>query len=222
MGKNNSGRRRRRLEMTHFAGYVPRFHPSDFQTKTRDGVGADWPISYRDLPRDFERLERSCPSRARTGPGATRTRTRTRPPDRGRGLGRLAGRTALRDRDARRAGLDHERRLRQPAALHLPRLLPPGLQGEREGGPLITHVPDAIEHGVEVRADSMATRIEVDDATGRCTGVTYVARREGALPAGRGGRGLRLRDREPAAAAQLGLQRFPTGSRTATTTSAAT
>src|SRR5205807_6142398 len=29
-------------------------------------------------------------------------------------------------------------------------------------------------HGVEVRSDSMVTRIEVDQASGRCTGVTYV------------------------------------------------
>ena len=37
-------------------------------------------------------------------------------------------------------GVDHERRLRQPAALHLPRLLPAGLQGEREGEPA-DHAP---------------------------------------------------------------------------------
>jgi choline dehydrogenase-like flavoprotein len=36
----------------------------------------------------------------------------------------------------------------------------------------VTHLPDAIAHGVEVRADSHAVRIETD-ASGRCTGVTY-------------------------------------------------
>ena len=35
--------------MVHFAGYAPRFHPSDFRTFTNDGVGADWPIDYHDL-----------------------------------------------------------------------------------------------------------------------------------------------------------------------------
>jgi choline dehydrogenase-like flavoprotein len=39
---------------------------------------------------------------------------------------------------------------------------------------LITHLPDAIEHGVEVRADSMVSRIEVDESSGRVTGVTYL------------------------------------------------
>ena len=39
---------------------------------------------------------------------------------------------------------------------------------------MITHLPDAIEHGVEVRANAMAVRVEIDGSSGRCTGVTYV------------------------------------------------
>jgi choline dehydrogenase-like flavoprotein len=42
-----------------------------------------------------------------------------------------------------------------------------------KASPLITHLPDAIEHGVEVRASSMAVRVEVDESSGRATGVTY-------------------------------------------------
>src|SRR6185312_7061874 len=60
MGKNNSGRGVGG-SMTHFAGYAPRFHPSDFETKTREGVGADWPISYWDLKEHYEELERELP-----------------------------------------------------------------------------------------------------------------------------------------------------------------
>ncbi len=33
----------------HWAAYFPRFHPSDFRTKTLDGVGDDWPIGFQDL-----------------------------------------------------------------------------------------------------------------------------------------------------------------------------
>ncbi|MBT5810149.1 MAG: NAD(P)-binding protein, partial [Rhodospirillaceae bacterium] len=29
-----------------YAGHYPRFHPSDFRTKSLDGVGDDWPIDY--------------------------------------------------------------------------------------------------------------------------------------------------------------------------------
>lgn len=32
-----------------YSGHFPRLHPSDFRTATLDGVGQDWPISYRDL-----------------------------------------------------------------------------------------------------------------------------------------------------------------------------
>ena len=60
MGKNNSGVGVGG-SMTHFAGYVPRLHPSDFEVRTRDGVAVDWPISYRDLKPSFERVERELP-----------------------------------------------------------------------------------------------------------------------------------------------------------------
>jgi choline dehydrogenase-like flavoprotein len=33
----------------NWAAHVPRLHPSDFKTKTLDGIGEDWPLSYFDL-----------------------------------------------------------------------------------------------------------------------------------------------------------------------------
>src|SRR6267142_2037018 len=33
----------------NWAAHVPRLHPSDFRTRTLDGVGDDWPFSYFDL-----------------------------------------------------------------------------------------------------------------------------------------------------------------------------
>ena len=47
--------------MVHFAGYAPRFHPSDFRTYSADGVGADWPISYDDLRPYYEAIEAELP-----------------------------------------------------------------------------------------------------------------------------------------------------------------
>jgi choline dehydrogenase-like flavoprotein len=49
-----------------------------------------------------------------------------------------------------------------------------GCKVNAKASPLITHLPDGIEHGVEVRADSMAIRVEVNGAGDRVTGVTYV------------------------------------------------
>ena len=39
----------------------------------------------------------------------------------------------------------------------------------------MTHIPDAIEHGAEIRANCMATQVEVDDPSGRVTGVRYAS-----------------------------------------------
>ena len=85
------------------------------------------------------------------------------------------------------------------------------LQGCKVGAkasPLVTHVPDALAHGVEIRADCMATRIEIDEA-GRCTGVTYFHDGRERFQARRGGRGRRLLDRDAAAAAALDQRALP-------------
>ena len=47
-----------------------------------------------------------------------------------------------------------------------------GCKVNAKASPFVTHLPDALEHGVEVRADSMALRVEIGE-TGRAIGVTY-------------------------------------------------
>ena len=47
--------------MVHFAGYAPRFHPSDFHTLSADGVGADWPLEYEELKPYYAQLEAELP-----------------------------------------------------------------------------------------------------------------------------------------------------------------
>ena len=60
LGSNNSGRGVGG-SMVHYAGYTPRFHPSDFHTHSADGVGADWPIGYAELHEHLAgRLDRSA------------------------------------------------------------------------------------------------------------------------------------------------------------------
>jgi choline dehydrogenase-like flavoprotein len=60
LGSNNSGRGVGG-SMVHFAGYTPRFHPSDFETFSRDGVGADWPLDYGDLKSYYQAIEEELP-----------------------------------------------------------------------------------------------------------------------------------------------------------------
>ena len=42
----------------HWTGITPRFVPSDFELRTRYGVGDDWPLSYADLEPYYVRAER--------------------------------------------------------------------------------------------------------------------------------------------------------------------
>ena len=169
MGKNNSGRGVGG-SMVHFAGYTPRFHPSDFAITSRDGVGADWPISYEDLKPHYERVERELPVAGQDWPWGDRTATRTR---RTR-LRRRGGRCGRAPDDA--ASRCASGRWRSPTARSATgRTASTAASACRaarstprpaRSSPIC---PTRIEHGVEVRADSMALRIEVDEASGRCT-----------------------------------------------------
>jgi choline dehydrogenase-like flavoprotein len=172
MGKNNSGVGVGG-SMTHFAGYTPRLHPSDFETKTRDGVGADWPIKYWDLKEAFERLERELPVAGEHWPWGD-------PHDYPHAPHPVCG-AALK---AWQGAHDYGVEMRVgPVSItngsfgNRPHCIYRGfcLQGckvNAKASPLITHLPDGIEHGVEVRADSMVVRVEAEGS--RVTGVVYV------------------------------------------------
>src|SRR4051812_40711730 len=51
-----------------------------------------------------------------------------------------------------------------------------GCKVNAKGSPLITHLPDALAHGAEIRSDCHVSRVLVDDDAGRVTGVTYILR----------------------------------------------
>lgn len=55
-GANNSGRGVGGGTV-HFTGVFYRFHESDFQVRSLDGVAADWPISYEDLAPYYTKIE---------------------------------------------------------------------------------------------------------------------------------------------------------------------
>lgn len=173
LGKNNSGRGVGG-SMIHYAGYTPRFHPSDFHTYSLDGVGADWPISYEDLRPHYERVEAELPVSGQDWPwGYPHRYTFTAHP--------ISGAAGVAVDGARRFGLDMRV---GPVGIangtfgNRPHCIYRGfcLQGckvNAKASPLVTHLPDAIAHGAEIRPDCMVTRIETDE-NGRCTGVTYM------------------------------------------------
>jgi len=160
--------------MVHYAGYTPRFHPSDFETHSRDGVGADWPISYDELRPHYERVERELPVAGQDWPwGDPHCYPHAAHPVTG-GAGRArAGAHALGiDMRVGPVAIPNGTFGNRPHCIYRGFCLQ-GCKVNAKASPLITHLPDALAHGAEVRAGSHAVRVEIDDA-GRCSGVTYV------------------------------------------------
>lgn len=174
LGENNSGKGVGGGSV-HWAAFAPRFHPSDFRVHTEDGVGADWPISYDDLKPYYELLEREIPI---AGPayfpwGDPHGYPYGPHPMGGVGNSLIRGCTKLGIRVS--AG--------GPVAIlsgsrgDRPHCIYRGfcIQGCKVGAKastLITHVPNALESGGEVRDCSMASRIELGPDR-RVKGVHY-------------------------------------------------
>ena len=160
----------------HWAAFTPRFHPSDFEVYTRDGVGADWPISYWDLKPYYELLELEMPvagppwypwgdphsyafgPHPMGGVGNTLVRGCTK-----LGIGVSAGGPV--------AILSGSRGQR-PHCIYRGYCIQ-GCKVGAKASTLITHVPDALENGAEIRDRSMVSRIHHDTKTNRVTGVSY-------------------------------------------------
>jgi len=178
LGKNNSGRGVGG-SMVHYAGYTPRFHPSDFRTLTQDGVGVDWPIGYEQLKRHYEEIERELPVAGQNWPwGDPHSYPHSPHP--------ISGPAQLLWKGARELGI--EMRVgpvgivngtfgNRPHCIYRGYCLQ-GCKVNAKASPYVTHLPDALAHGVEIRADSMAVRVELDES-GRAAGVAYVREGEG-------------------------------------------
>jgi choline dehydrogenase-like flavoprotein len=146
----------------HWAAFTPRFHPSDFEVYTRDGVGADWPISYADLKPYYELLELEMPV---AGPawypwGDPHGYAFGPHPMGGVGNTLIEGCTKL--------GIGVS--VGGPVAIlsgsrgNRPHCIYRGfcIQGCKVGAKastLVTHVPDALDNGAEIRDRCMVSRI---------------------------------------------------------------
>jgi len=174
LGANNSGKGVGGGSV-HWAAFTPRLHPSDFAIHTRDGVGVDWPMTYDDIRPYYEQLELEMPV---AGPayypwGHPHGYPYGPHPMGGVGDALIRGSTAL--------GI--------PVSIGGPVAILSGSHGNRphciyrgfciqgckvgaKASTLVTHVPDAITNGAEIRDRSMASRIELGP-DGRVTGVSY-------------------------------------------------
>jgi choline dehydrogenase-like flavoprotein len=174
LGSNNSGRGVGG-SMVHYAGYTPRFHPSDFRTFSSDGVGADWPIKYADLRPYYEQIEAELPVAGQDWPwGDPHRYPHSAHPVGGNGLVALRGARALGiDMRVGPVAIPNGRFGNRPHCIYRGFCIQ-GCKVNAKASPLITHVPDALAHGAEVRADSHVSRILVDDDAGRAVGVEYL------------------------------------------------
>ena len=155
--------------MVHYAGYAPRFHPSDFRTRSLDGVGADWPISYEDLPPPLRgRRDRARPWPARTGAGAIRIPT---PSPRTPSQPVPASHAKARAAPASRFALVRSRSpTARSATVRTASIAGSACRAARsnaKASPLVTHLPDAIEHGSSSARTRMPSRSSCTDAGAR-------------------------------------------------------
>jgi choline dehydrogenase-like flavoprotein len=173
MGKNNSGRGVGG-SMVHYAGYTPRFHPSDFRTRSQDGVGADWPISYQDLKSHYERVERELPVAGQFWPWGDPHGYPFSPHPVSE-TASVLWRGALQRGITMRVGpvgIVNGTFGNRPHCIYRGWCLQ-GCKVNAKASPYVTHLPDALAHDVEIRANAMASRIEIDQASGKAVGVTY-------------------------------------------------
>jgi len=173
LGSNNSGRGVGG-SMVHYAGYTPRFHPSDFHTAGLDGVGADWPIGYADLKPYYQLIEAELPVAGQDWPwGDPHSYPHHAHPVSGNGDVFLRGAAAA--GVGARVGpvaIPNGRFGNRPHCIYRGFCLQ-GCKVNAKASPLITHIPDAMAHGAEIRPDSQVSSVTVDENSGAATGVTY-------------------------------------------------
>jgi choline dehydrogenase-like flavoprotein len=174
LGENNSGRGVGGGSV-HWAAFAPRLHPSDFRVYTEDGLGTDWPISYQDLHPYYELLEREMPV---SGPAYFPW---GEPHGYPYGPHPLGGVGDILVKGCTRLGI--------PAVAGGPVAILAGSHGDRphciyrgfciqgckvgaKTSTLITHVPEAIQCGAEIRELSMVSRVSMKNKT-RANGVFY-------------------------------------------------
>jgi len=158
----------------NWAAHFPRLHPSDFKTRTLDGVGDDWPFGYFDLEPYYDLNDAAMGVSGLAGdPAYPPKPPRAMPP---LALGRL-GQTAARGFDALgwhwwpvdaainsiphngRAGCNYCGPCQQ------------GCVNYAKASVDVTYWPQAIARGVELRPHCIAQQVVIEG--GRATGVIY-------------------------------------------------
>jgi choline dehydrogenase-like flavoprotein len=157
-----------------YAGHFPRFHPSDFRTKSLDGVGEDWPLDYQTLEPFYDENDRMTGVAGLPGDPAYPPKPSQMPP---LPLG-LSGQTLARGfnklgwhwwpSDSAIATQPYDGR---DKCINLGDCLHGCAQGAKASTD-ITYWPHAIRAGVELRTEARVREITVNKE-GMASGVIY-------------------------------------------------
>ncbi len=174
LGRNNSGRCVGGSSV-HMAAFMPRLHPSDFQTRTLDGVGEDWPLRYEDLEPYYQWLEDEEPIAGppwypwgkphgpyRNGPHLISTPGLKFELGCARlGIRWVPGPVSILNGSSRPDGRS---RCTYRGMCQL------GCKPNAKASPITNQLPRAIRRGVEIRAETLVGKVE-HDARGRANAV---------------------------------------------------
>jgi len=180
LGANNSGRGVGGSTI-HYAAFCPRLHPSDFQARSLDGVAVDWPLSYEEIDPYYTAMEREYPV---SGPAHW-------PWDKPHGYPYAP----LQAGTAGQKLIEGCVKLGIRVAAGGPVAIPAGAVGKRphcimrgfcmlgckvgaKSSIMVSHIPQAIDDGAEIRTSCMAYEIPVD-REGKARGVRYFRMLEG-------------------------------------------
>lgn len=160
----------------HFGGVSLRMWPEDFERRRRDGVSADWPISYAELEPYYERVEHELRlSGPESMPWGPHPHAYPQPPH------RLTARDLVVAKGMEACGIDwcatplailtgqHEGR--SPCMNY--GYCQWGCKSRAKSSMHVSYVPKAVLAGAEIRRKARAVQIEVDDLTGAVTGIVY-------------------------------------------------
>ncbi|OSP55775.1 GMC family oxidoreductase [Pseudoruegeria sp. SK021] len=159
----------------NFLGHWPRMKPSDFRTRSLDGVAADWPVDYATLAPFYDQNDRNTGVSGLPGNPAYPDYAPELPPLPIGKLGQTlaAGFNALGwhwwPSDAAILSRDHEGRSKcvNAGTCDL------GCAAGAKGGTNFTYWPMLQSAGVELRTQCRVREVRVDPATGLASGVLY-------------------------------------------------
>jgi choline dehydrogenase-like flavoprotein len=161
----------------HYTGMALRLHPSDFRTKTEDGVGVDWPIDYDELEPFYTEVEYALPV---SGPDDFPWNSRSKPY-------RMPAHKQSCVDDMFRIGADKlgikavpcpMAIITEPMAGRLPCInrgfCEQGCKPRAKSSTIFNYVPRGQKAGGRIIANAMVTKVKTDPSGRTATGVTYV------------------------------------------------